>query len=187
MGRAPRRITIPVEEGIVDKEYIGYRTSDEPSNCYHMCSLIYKGNGTAWCFGNEKDVIKNIQFLDRYTTFEEDTAWYKKQFNINDARTQNNLFGLYHDMYDVGDAVHEIWNAWVEAEWYEMSDNLNDEGFLLLGIAPAPFDWTLGSDCVAVICEAENGERFWCHAGKHWIEDMRKEMQEVYNELNSNS
>lgn len=51
-------------------------------------------------------------------------------------------------------------------------------------VRPAPKGYSGCRDPVAVICEYKSdSERFWCHAEKDWIEDMRDESREIYKNL----
>ena len=166
----------------IDKEYDGYKTFDEP-NCTHLCSIVYKGNGTGWVWNDSKQLVSNISYLERYMTFEEEKEWYIKHYDKNNPTNQINLDGLFHDMYDVGDARHEMWNAWIGIEWKEMALRLLDEEFYLIGIAPAPWGHSLYSDAVAFVAESKDGtDRFWCHGDMETVKQMREEMKEVYNE-----
>lgn len=180
--RCPTSEFIPVEQGIIDKEYNGYITADRP-NSESYCSITYKGNGVGWCWNNEERKVENITFLNKRLTVDEQEEWRKAHYEAKDPREQLNLMGLYNDMYDVGDASHEMYNAWTSIDWYEMAENLSREDFFLVGIAPAPWDCYSIDNPVAAVIEEENGTRFWCHMGKSWIDRMRKQMREIYNNM----
>lgn len=173
---------IPVEQGIVDKEYNGYQTADRP-NAESYCSITYKGNGVGWRWNDEKNKVENITFLNRRLTIDEQEEWRKTHYEAKDPKEQLNLMGLYNDMYDVGDAYHEMWNGWIGVDWYEMAEGLQSEDFFLCGIAPAPYDCSALDDAVAFVAEEENGSRFWCHGGRSWVEHMRKQMRDIYNDM----
>jgi hypothetical protein len=36
---------------------------------------------------------------------------------------------------------------------------------------------------VAVVIEYKDGDRYWCHAEKDWIDDMREDSLEIYKSL----
>lgn len=173
-------IWIPVAEAEIDKEYYGYQSADTPNSIYY-CTIMYKGNGTGWVWNRESNVAHNITFLERYATFEEEREISRKKPN-----TTLNLFGLFNDMSSVGDAYHEMWNAWIDCDFYDMNTALHEEESTLVGIAPAPYKWNWPEECVAFVAETNNGDRFWCHGSKDMLEDMREQMKEIYNEINSN-
>lgn len=180
--KAPTRVWVPIEEAKIGETYIGYKTFEKP-NCYNMCEVLYKGDGIGWIWSDPKHEQSGISHLERYTTFQEQDAWYKKQFNIKDSDTYLNLYGLFHDMYDTGTAAHEMWNAWVSSDFYEMNAYLKDENMILIGVAAAPYEWNVGGDCCALIIEDKvTGCCYWCHAAQDWIDDMREQMREIYEE-----
>ena len=62
--------------------------------------------------------------------------------------------------------------------------NLLDEGFSIVGIAPCGGPVRSFRDPVAVVCEMyDTGERFWCHAERDWIDDMREESKTYYEAI----
>lgn len=177
MYGAPRSVWIPVEEGIVGVEYCGYKTFDAPGTT-HFCTTIYKGDGKADVYGHP---VKNISELERETSWQERDAWYVKQFDLTNSKNQLNLLGLYNDMYDVGDAYHEMWNAWVGVDFYEMNSDCVENNIVLVGIAPAPWGCASIEDPVAFVAENEDGTRFWSHGGQSWVNDMREQMRDIYD------
>ena len=182
MLKCPTYEFIPVENAIVDEEYWGYKTFDYP-NCESICLITYKGNGTGLIFNDQEREVVNISFLKKKLSFTEQEKWRQIHYNIKNPREQINLMGLYNDMYDIGDAYHEMYNAWIAADWYEMSENLQNESFFLIGIAPAPWDcWSILNP-VALVIEEEDGTRLWCHAGLNWIKQMRNQMLPIYNNM----
>ena len=178
--KAPRYKWIPVEEAIVGEEYDAYKTYDKP-NTTSYCRAKYLGNNKVLVF--EDYEVENISELQRHTTYQEQDEWNKQHFNISNSKTQLSLYGLFTDLYDVGDAHHEMWNAWITDDFYEMNVYLQEEDFFLVGIAPAPYRCPALKDPIAFVGEYENGERFWCHGGKSWVESMRRDMKDVYENL----
>lgn len=180
--KAPMTKWIPIEEAKIDEEYFGYTSTLEP-NSTNYCSVIYKGNGVGWVFNNEERAAHNIDKLMRYLTFQETNQWYEDNYKLTPTAI-NNLYGLFNDMSSVGDACHELWNGWIDSNWYEMSLTLEEENFWLVGVARAPYKWTVGGDCIAFVAEYyDTGERFWCHGSTSWVEDMREQMKEIYDGL----
>ena len=177
MYGAPQSVWIPVEEGVVGVEYRGYKTFDAPST-RHFCATIYKGDGKADVYGR---LIENISELERETSWQERDEWYVKQFDLTNSKNQLNLLGLYNDMYDIGDACHEMWNAWIGIDFYKMNSDCIENNIILVGIAPAPWGCTSIEDSIAFVAENEDGTRFWSHGGQSWVDDMREQMQDIYD------
>ena len=171
-------VWIPVNEANVGIEYRGYKTFDNPKAlCF--CSVEYLGDNKGLVFG--KDLVENISELSRETTWQERDKWYVDRFDIDKADNQLNLLGLFKDMYDVGDASHEMWNAWIGTNFYEMNFDCNDNNITLIGIAPAPYPCSAIRNAVAFVAEDEDGNRFWSHGSQDWVEDMRDEMRDIYD------
>ena len=171
------RVWLPVEEGIIGIEYLGYKTFDKP-NTVNFCDIRYLGEGKGLIF--DKFPVENISELERETTWQEQAKWYEDKFDLNDNKCQLNLLGLFNDMYDVGTAYHEMWNGWVGTNFYEMNSDLIEGNSFLVGISPAPYGCASLRDAVAFIAETDTGERFWSHGSKDWVDDMREEMLEIY-------
>lgn len=174
----PYRKEVPISQGEIGKQYKGYKY--DKGSC--ICRFTYLGDGKGYSYNNTNDIKENVIAL--YDTFTSDDRekWYKDKLDLNDSKTLIDIIGLYHDMYDVGDARHEMWNAWVEVDFYEQIVQINDEDFNIIGVAPAP--WKCGSieNPVAIVAEYEDGERFWCHAAASWIEHMREQGKEIYQQ-----
>lgn len=184
MRNCPRYEWIPVEKAEIDKDYHGYKVRG--SGTTHGCSITYKGNSIGWCWGDETRAVDNISELNRAISWQEQEQWYIDHFDKNNTRHILNTLGLYHDMYDVGDAYHEMWNSWVKVDFYEQIVSMEDEDFTLIGIAPAPWDrddiFGNGQSC-AFVCEDADGNRFWCHGSWKWVKDMREQGQTLYEEI----
>ncbi len=187
--RPPRHIEIPITEAKPGDRFNGYTykiigRNGEPGTGYTLGDVIIGEDGTPLSWGEYPITDKELFHYLRDMTWQEEAEWYKKQVDLENPIHQLNLMGLHHDLYDVGDAFHEMWNGWVCADWYEQLTELIDEDFFIVGIAPAPYEcWSL-DDSVAIVAEVRRtGDRFWCHAGRSWIEDMREESLEQYKEL----
>lgn len=177
-------IVVPVEEAIIDYEYDWCNCVQENGRiCHCGPSITYKGNGIGWSYNNPNSVVENIVSLERPMTWEEETEFNKKNFydDANKGANQLNLFGLFNDCYIQGE--HEMYNGWIGYNFYELCKSLNEEGWVLIGIADAPYQWNFPEPCVAIIAETEEGDKFWCHVHKSVIEDMRAEMREEYEKM----
>ena len=177
--KAPFYKWIPAEEAKIGEKYIGYKTYDKPDTSY-LCEVEYLGDNKVLVFGTRE--VNNVSMLERHTTYQEQDEWNREYFDIANPKTQLNLYGLFNDLYDVGDAYHEMYNAWIGCDFYEMNNDLLDENFTLIGIAPAPYGCSI-DDPIAFVAEYDDGERFWSHGGQSWVDFMREQMREVYESL----
>ena len=163
-------------------EFRGYHYTDGNSNIESFGQVIVNEQGVPLQWGKyEIEVIDKIDYFYRHPTWEEQEAWKQEQIDIFEQANILNLVGIHTDLYDVGDARHEMYNAWVECDWRDQLLELKNEDFFIVGIAPAP--WTPGyfRQAVAVVCEYyDNADRFWCHAEKDWYDSMREESKEQY-------
>ena len=184
MIRAPRHIDVLPEDIDVTKEYEGYKCGE---NSYHLCSITFDENKNPIIFGKypiEEEKKKEITAYLRYTTWKEEKEWYKNAIDFSNKIHKMNLIGLHTDLYDIGDGCHEMWNGWIGVSWEEQLMNVFDENFFIVGVAPCKGPVRNFRDPIAVICEMfDSGERFWCHAEKDWIDDMREESKSIYETL----
>ena len=81
---------------------------------------------------------------------------------------------------------HEMWNAWVSIDPYEMAAYAQKHKFKIVGhtVLSIPKLPMFGGDPldIGICCEYEDGERFWCHARSSYLEDMA-EYYSLYNEV----
>lgn len=77
--------------------------------------------------------------------------------------------------YEIG--YHEMWNAWISYDPYEMAAECQDHKIKVVGVC---YDITaknalFGIDFIldiGICAEYSNGERFWCHASRKYLDDM---------------
>lgn len=88
---------------------------------------------------------------------------------------------LQHQLYDSGDATHELLNTWVCAlDPYDMVKTLEKHNLTIIGyfyLTEPKMKLDIG-----IIAENKNGERIWCHARKVWFEDWKEDYPELYEE-----
>jgi hypothetical protein len=78
--------------------------------------------------------------------------------------------------YDaIGD--HEMWNGWVGVDAFEFAQASVDENFKVIGVCydiepkSGVIDRSWMYD-VGVVCECDDGERFWCHYKSDYLQDI---------------
>ena len=172
--------TVPVAEAEIDFEYSWAICRKGDSITMHGPSITYKGNGIGWSYNDPNSIIENIIELERPMTWDEEKQYNKENFEKEENKGANelNLYGLFNDCYVQGE--HQMYNGWVSYDFYEMCRNLNEEGWIIVGIANPPWEWRLKDPCIAIVVEDADGDKFWCHVHASWIEDMREEMKKEY-------
>lgn len=186
MIRPPRFIDVKPNEIDKNTEYQGYRKGNSH---FSLCTITFDENFNPIIFHQhsiDEEERKEITCYFRYMTWQEEEEWYKNVVDFSNKANVINLIGLHTDLYDIGDSCHEMWNGWVGTTWREQLMNLLDENFFIIGIAPLPNSCIemVFRNPVAVVCEEyDTGQRFWCHAEKDWIDDMREESKTYYEAL----
>ena len=146
-----------------------------------MGDIETDNNGIPYSWG-KYPIKEEVIFYHRKLSYQEEDEWYENSIDITNPRNQLNLYGLHTDLYSIGDATHEMWNGWIETDWKRQLISIIDEDFAIIGIAPAIGKWSM-RDPVAVVIEYSDGDKYWCHAERDWIEDMRKESKKVLERL----
>lgn len=187
MPTAPKYKWIPAAAGEKYKEYDGYKIINDKA--IHFAQLTYMENGEGYLWGNPTQHISGIIELQIKLTYEEEEQWYKDHIDLSNSKNTNNLIGIHTDLYDIGDAYHEMWNGWIEG-WdpWKFICELEEETFYLVGIAPAPWNkddiFGEGNSVAFVACYYDSDERFWCHGSKNWVQTLRDFSMKEYEALN---
>ena len=85
--------------------------------------------------------------------------------------------------YECG--YHEIWNAWLSPDPYELAAHCAKHKIRILGHMVLPYPKNpmsvpeMQMD-IGVCCAYEDGERFWCHACSSWLKDMQADYGELW-------
>ena len=182
MKRSPD-VKVPVKDIKPGQIYRGYETTNGDSTTIHFCEVVIAQDGTPLVWG-KNPIEEEVSCFTRRMTWDEERDWMKSQIDLTKDIYQLNLIGLHNNMYDVGDAVHQMWNGWIQADWIEQLVSLEDENFFIVGVAPPPYGAPAFREPVAFVCEyIDDGERFWCHSEKDWIDDMREDTLSIYNKM----
>ena len=184
MIRPPRHIDVRPEDINPKEEYQGYKKGE---HSYSLCSITFDENLNPIKFGKyplTDEEKEGITAYMRYMTWQEEREWYENCIDFSNGIHKINLIGLHTNLYSVGDGCHEMWNGWLGVDWREQLMNLLDEEFSIVGIAPCGGPVRSFRDPVAVVCEMyDTGERFWCHAERDWIDDMREDSKTYYEAI----
>ena len=91
---------------------------------------------------------------------------------------------MQHEMYDQGDAYHEMWNAWLDPDPYEMAKYCKENSMFIRGWFKLQSPKVVMScECdIGIVAEDSCGDVFWCHAPSHWFSDWKKDYPELFEE-----
>ena len=161
-------------------EFRGYHYRDGNSTIDALCQVVVNEKGAPLTWG-KYPIEETVEYFYRMPTWEEEQIWNGEQLDISKSPNVMNLIGIHTDLYDIGDARHEMFNAWIDCDYQDQLLELENEDFFIVGVGPAPWAPGYFNEPVAVVCEYyDNGDRFWCHAEKDWYDNMREESMELY-------
>lgn len=184
--RRPPSIRVSPECVKPGEEYDGYEIINDEKNSWSMCCIIINENGQPLKWGKHP-LEDEVTYFWRDMTYKERDEWYANEVNVNNSSHMRNLIGLHNDLYDVGDARHQMWNGWICSDWSEQLVSLEDEDFFIIGVAPAPYGCMAVRNPIAIVCEyIDNGDRFWCHSEIEWIDDMRADSKPILDKYLNN-
>ena len=148
---------------------------------------------TSTVMGPEYTVIK--KHPDRIEVIDN---WHNKtEFLDNDLRVDLNLtedeyhdkyiedakaivYAMNHELYDMGDAYHEMWNGWIETDPYDFAARAKEEKIMVVGWFKLSIQKMDGDLDIGIVAEYEDGERFWCHASSRWFKRWEEDYPELY-------
>lgn len=101
-----------------------------------------------------------------------------KEIRAKYAKAAADIMENIHKKLQIDECgYHEMWNAWIGVDPYEMAAYATKHKFKVVGHAVLPFAKTpmFGGDPldIGICCEYEDGERFWCHARSSYLEVMK--------------
>lgn len=95
---------------------------------------------------------------------------------------QINLIGFHTDLYGIGEARHNGYNAWIRGHWKDLLNSIKNEDFFIVGITNAPIPSGAFRNAYAVVVEyKDTGDRIWYHIEKSYLEHLRENSLEAYN------
>lgn len=97
------------------------------------------------------------------------------------------IIAVQNEMYIDETGYHEMYNAWIDYDPYEMAFNLKENNATLLGYFRLSYpktSWGGTSLDIGLVVE-EEGDRYWCHVSSEYIKEMVDEYEELNNESNN--
>lgn len=152
---------------------------------------------TGTMMGPEYTVLKieddNIEVMNSWTKMPEPLteADYGVDIGLTEAEIHARDFNMAreialamdHEMYDEGDAYHEMWNGWIDCDPYDMAYRAKDQKIMVLGWFKLKGHQIRMDDLdIGIVAEDETGDRFWCHAASRWFERWHTRYPELYEE-----
>lgn len=91
--------------------------------------------------------------------------------------------GMLNKLYGPGDAVHEMWNGWIDPDPYDMAKRLKKQEAIVIGWFQLDYPKKIGKYTnldIGIVIEYSDGERFWCHADSTWFKNWPEYYKELY-------
>ena len=102
---------------------------------------------------------------------------YKRDFD----KAREIALAMKHEMYDEGDATHEMWNGWITTDPYKMAKTAKEQDIFVLGwFKLKDYQRRMNGLDIGIVAEDFNGNRIWCHAKSSWFEKWEKWYPELY-------
>lgn len=117
--------------------------------------------------GDIEKIPANYLFIVDMTE-DEFRAEYRKAAEEVCANIQNEL-----EEYEIGQ--HQMYNAWLSTDAYEMAAECIDGGFRIIGHCrkiDRKITWLNTVLDIGVAIEYEDGEKYWCHWSMEWLNEM---------------
>lgn len=99
--------------------------------------------------------------------------------------TEEEVYSVLKNNTDVQDhGEHECDNSWLGCGIKDITEGVTKGNYTLLGWFPLAQakNYTTGIDLdIGVVCEDEDGNRFWCHYAKKWLDDDLDFYEETHN------
>lgn len=167
--------TIKISEARIGDEIIAIHPDEHTTKMGPHYTINKKRKNTveavnSWT--NEIETFNSDIMVDiELTEFERNTKYFEEAKNVVEA--------MSHELYDEGDAFHEMWNGWIDCNPYDMAANAKEEQITIIG-------WfklrrPKGDLDIGIVAEYPDGDRFWDHASSEWFTNWRKWYPELYN------
>lgn len=147
-------------------------------NCTHIANAIVKQANSAFVVLNlfnkydEKVDSATTKFFVPLTDEEYKQKYFAKAKEIAKSLTIN----LAHD--EIG--YHEMWNGWVSYDPYELAEYCTKESLTIVGYSSNVYpheNWEIG-----ICAEYSDGQRFWCHYHRMYIDNMKQDFPELFED-----
>ena len=159
-----------------DQKIHGYKRGNSRSFFKAVVKSTNAAFVTVLKWGTEEEKIPAEETMFEVDMTEEE---FKSQHAKGAAEVIKALQNLLAE-YEIG--YHEMWNAWIRYDPYEMAASCQHHKFKVVGvcndITPKHnmFDHDLILD-IGICAEYSDGERFWCHASRKCLDDMLAEYE----------
>lgn len=179
---------IPIEEANDNTRYEGFVTANCPEY-KHKSPILYEGQGIGYMFGDKNNPdfkIENIISLRYKYTTQERIDKYKNSFDINNPYTQLNIYGLFHDCYDLMGCPHDPDRGILEFNFYMLDYKLNILGKTIVGICfdlPPKVQKKEVPYCGIIFENIDGTHREWIHISVENALQLREDIREEYEKL----
>ena len=158
--------------------------------------IVIHPTETSSVFGPEYRVVQKYEDkIEVFNDWTNQNQFFENSMRVDVRLTENEYRTKYfdtakdiamamnHELYDYGDAYHEMWNGWIDPDRYNMAEKLQNEKLMIVGwFKLTTLKWDDYFDIGIVAEYLSDGERFWCHAASRWFNDWKEYYPELYKE-----
>lgn len=153
------------------QEIHGYKRGTLTSGFYAVVESANVAFVTVLKWGTDEEKIPAEETMFEVDMTEDE---FKSKYAKGAAEVIQALQNLLAE-YEIG--YHEMWNAWISYDPYEMAAECQDKKIKVIGVCNditpkhIMFDPDFILD-IGICAEYSDGERFWCHASRKYLDDM---------------
>lgn len=149
----------------------GYKQGNRRSFCSAVVESANAAFVTVLMWGTDEEKISAEETMFEVDMTEEE---FKSQYANGAAEVIKALQNRLAE-YEIG--YHEMWNSWISYDPYEMAAECQDQRIKVVGVCDdiTPKRNMFDSDFIldiGICAEYSDGERFWCHASRKYLDDM---------------
>ena len=166
---------IPAQQLKPGQQCSGYKGDTSTSFCSFTVQEI-KDNGVhVLMWGKDPKILPLDCLYEVELTEKEFTEKYFSLAKDTYKRLQNKMFLEYA-------GYHEMWNAWIDYDIYQLTANLQEYHLELLGYVElnSPKLSFCGTKLDIGLVVREGEDIFWCHASRKYLNDMLEECKEEF-------
>lgn len=159
-----------------NQECEGYKTPTTSSFCSFKVVQVTESGVEVLMWGKNPQILPLDALYEVKLTEKEFTEKYFSLAKDIYKRLQNKMFLEYA-------GYHEMWNAWIDYDIYQLAANLQEHHLELLGYIElnSPKLSFCGTKLDIGLVVKDGEDIFWCHASRKYLDDMLENYKELFN------
>lgn len=158
----------------VGQEIKGWKIGNRRSMCTKIVKEVTPFQvRVAWRIEDEGEWIDESAMFEVELTDKEFYNKYRKDAEEIQVALKNKLL-----CDQIG--YHEMWNAWLSYNIYEMAQYCRKENMKIVGYSEdirPKHSWAGDLLDIGICAETEDGERFWCHTSRDIFEYLQRSIE----------